>query len=381
MGDDPTGVPAPDELPVPPPWGWPPPPGWGQPTWGGGPPGWAPPGAGGPPPGWGPPPPPAYGAPGSWPGYPAPTPPASGPQIPPRRRGLTIVALVAGAVLLAAAIGIPTAILVSRSGTTSAGAPSATSTPTPSQRAAAAQATALYQAMVKASDRSVGFHYVVTSSGSGGTQTTTGDAGQDDGTQVITETTPYGDEMFDLMLASDQTVYFEGNVPALEDQLGVSATAASGLSGDWISVQVGDGPYAQLQVAITVDSQLQQDPLVPTSTATVTGSGGATLTRILGTVPVSDNTPDGGTAHFDVSPSTDLPTDYVMSVTGGGSSATFTTTFTSWGTAPSVTVPSSSTAWTTLPTAEPQGGYGDGEGPAPSASPAPTPTPGGTGSV
>jgi hypothetical protein len=287
-----------------------------------------------------------------------------------------VLALVVMAVLVAAAVGIPTAILVRGSGTSTAGTPSASSTPTPSQRAAAAKASSEYQAMIKAADASAGFHYVVTASGGGASQTTTGNAGQNDGTQVITETTGFGNESFDLWLTSDQTVYFEGNVPALEDQLGVTPSAAAGLAGDWISVKIGDGPYTQLQVAITVASQLQEDALVATSTQTVTGSDGSTLTRISGTVPVGEYAPEGGTAHYDVSPSSGLPVDYVMSTKVGSVTESFTTAFSSWGTAPTVTAPASATAWSSLPTTEPTGGYGSGQ--APSASPSPTPASGGS---
>ncbi len=399
MGDEPFEVPEPGGTPVPSegeqpaepgavggatppsvpatpgssPWGWPaPPPGWAPPGWGAGPPG-------GPPPGWGPPPP--WSAPGSWPGYPAPSGGQAGPPASSRRRTLSVVALVAGALLIAAAVSIPTAILVSRTGTSSPTSPSPTATPNPSQRAAAAQASALYQAMSRAAEKSAGFHYVVTSTGGGVTESTTGDAGQNVGSQVIEETTPYGHEDFDLLLTADQTVYFEGNTPALEDQLGVSASAAPALDGKWISVRVGDGPYRQLQVAITVDSQLQFDPLVPTSTQDVTGSGGVHLTRISGTVPAGQVAPDGGTAHFDVTPATDLPAAYVLSTSVGSIKETSTTTFSAWGKAPSITAPSSSVGWSTLPTSVPQGGYGEGEGPSPSPAATPTPTPGGGGSV
>ena len=124
-----------------------------------------------------------------------------------------------------------------------------------------------------------------TSSGGGATLTVTGVSGQDDGSQVFNQTTSFGDEKFTLLLLPDQTVYFQGNAAAAEDQLGVSASAASGVAGQWVSVQIGDGPYKNLEVGITVGSQLSEAALDATSTETVTGSGGTQLTRILGTVP------------------------------------------------------------------------------------------------
>ena len=84
--------------------------------------GWGPAGAQGGPPAWGPPPPPGWGAPGSapWPGQPGSTPSAPGSDLPTRHRGLRLVALVLGAAVLAAAVGVPVAILVSQSGAPSA---------------------------------------------------------------------------------------------------------------------------------------------------------------------------------------------------------------------------------------------------------------------
>jgi hypothetical protein len=276
---------------------------------------------------------------------------------------------VLGAILIAAVVAIPVAILVSRGGTPSTVAPPAASpTPNPSQRAAEAQASALYAQALTAAEKSAGFSYSATSSGGGGTLTVTGVSGQDDGTQVFNETTAYGDEQFSLRLAPDQTVYFQGNAPAAQDQLGVSASAASGVAGQWVSVRVGDGPYKNLEVGITVGSQLSESPLDATSTESVSASGGTQLTRILGTVPATTTAP-AGTAHFDISPTTHLPVSYVVTYSAGA--GTQTETFTAWGTAPSVTVPATAVAWPTLTTSEPPDGYGSGQTP----TPAPTPTP------
>jgi hypothetical protein len=262
------------------------------------------------------------------------------------------------------------------SGTPSAGTgstPTPTATPNPSQSAAAAAATALYNKALQAAEQSAGYHYVATTTVGDSVETCTGDAGQNDGDQVFNEPTEYGTDQFTLRLTSDQTVYFEGNAAALEDQLGVSASTAPGLAGQWISVKIGDGPYKSLEVGITVGSSLSEVTLDPTSTQQVT-AGGTALTRILGTIPASENLP-AGTGHIDISPSSDLPASYVQSFSGGGTTDTSTTTFSDWGTAPSVSVPSSAVAWSTLSTSEPPDGYGSGETPTPA--PTATPSPGG----
>jgi hypothetical protein len=282
------------------------------------------------------------------------------------------VALTAGALVLAAAVGVPTAILVSRTGGTTTPAAGSTATPSPSQSAAAAAASALYNKAISRAEESAGFHYVATTGTGSAASTITGDAGQSDGSQVLSMTTSFGHEQFDLLLAADQTVYFEGNVPALEDQLGVSASAAPGLAESWIAVKIGDGPYKELEVGITVGSQLSEDSLVPGSTQQVTESG-TTVTRVTGTVPATQSAP-AGTAHLDISPGSDLPTTFVVSY--GSASETSTTIFSAWGTAPMVTPPSTAVAWVSLSTSSPPQGYGSGE--TPSAGPTPTPTPGGT---
>jgi hypothetical protein len=282
---------------------------------------------------------------------------------------MRLLALVLGAAVIAAGVGIPVAILVSRGGASSVVTPPVASpTPNPSQRAAAAQASALYAQALTAAEKSAGFRYTSTSSGSGATLTVTGVSGQDDGSQVFNQTTSFGDEKFTLLLAPDQTVYFQGNAAAAEDQLGVSASAASQVAGQWVSVQIGDGPYKNLEVGITVGSQLSESPLDATSTESVSASGGTQLTRILGAVPATATAP-AGTAHLDISPATHLPASYAVSYSDGA--GTETETFTAWGTAPSVTAPSAAVAWPTLTTSEPPDGYGSGQTP----TPAPTPTP------
>jgi hypothetical protein len=281
---------------------------------------------------------------------------------------LQVIALVVVTLLIAGGVGTLTAILVMRTGSTANPSGGVAVKPTPTPNPAATQASALFRAAIQAGEQSAGFHYSAVTTFDGSTETVTGDSGQNDGTQTFDETTSYGDEQFDLVLTPNQTVYFEGNAPALEDQLGVSAASAAGLSGEWVSVQIGDGPYKDLEVGITVGSALSEVTLTASSTEPVTGAGGASLTRIEGAVPASDISP-GGTGHIDISTGTDLPVSYTVSFSSGGSS---TTTFSDWGTAPSPTAPSTSVAWSKLTTTAPPDGFGSGETP----SPAPTPTPG-----
>jgi hypothetical protein len=235
----------------------------------------------------------------------------------------------------------------------------------------ASQAASLYKKSTQAAGNSAGFHYVSTWTG-GGEPTTTfsGDAGQNDGTQVIDEPTDFGTEQYDVLLAPDQTVYLEGNAPALEDELGVSVTAAPGLAGRWVSLQPADGPYDEEESGLTVGSEVGVPGFVASSTQTVNGAGGAKLTEISGTVPATSDAPSA-TADVDVSPGTDLPTSMVVTYSDG---TVNTVTFSDWGTAPTVALPATAVAWSSLTTSAPPDGYGSGETPKPGATAPATPT-------
>lgn len=276
-------------------------------------------------------------------------------------------AVVAGAVVVGAAIAVPV-ILLGRGGASSPATGTSPGASPPS--AAAAQARALYQQALAATRGSAGFHYVAVTSGAG-SQRIVGDAGPNGGRQDITDDTSYGHEQFTLLLVSS-TVYFQGNAPALEDQLGVPAGSASSLDGRWISVSPGDGPYNVVAPGITVADQAQELPLVPASTEQVTLSGGAAATRIRGTIPAHQGVP-AATAYLDVAGGSQIPIAYVSTLSAGSVSLTSTITFSKWGTAPSVSAPSASTAWSTLGASQPPGGYGSG-----GSTGTPSPSPQGT---
>jgi hypothetical protein len=262
-----------------------------------------------------------------------------------------LVALVAaGALLIGGAVGVAIGLLTRGSATT----PSSTASLPPSGAgAAAAQATTAFRQALTAASASTGFHYVAVTTG-GTNQKFVGDAGQAGGTQVITMDSSYGSEQFTLVLTGG-TVYFQGNAPALRDQLGVPAANTAGLAGKWISVASGDGPYGIIAPGITVADQVSGTVLVPTSIQTTPGG----RVRILGDVTSSQGS-TSGTGHLDVAAGSHLPASYVTSFTAGGTSTTSTMTFSNWGTAPSVTAPAGAVAWSTLGASSPPGGYGSG---------------------
>lgn len=280
--------------------------------------------------------------------------------------------IVGGALVAGLGIGIPVGLITrgSQSTTTPGASRPAIATPAP-RSPAAIQARAQYQQALAAMSASVGFHYVSTSRGGPDNQVITGDAGQKGGTQLITVDGTFGHEQFTLVLLG-ATVYFQGNVPALQDQLGVAAARAASVDGKWVAVSSADGPYSVVAPGITVADQVQEIAMVPTASSQVTTSEGVKATRITGTLPPSGSGAGGGTVQLDVAVDTHLPITQVTTLTVSGAKVTSTTVFSKWGTAPSPTAPSGAVAWSTLGATEPPGGYGGGgasTSPSPSASP------------
>jgi hypothetical protein len=305
--------------------------------------------------------------PPAWPPAPSSTPSTPAPKR--NSRVLSVISLFAATGILAAAVGVGSVLLIRHvqgnpAVATSPGGPSSG----PTSNGSADQAQALFQQAVTATGSAAGFHYVSVLQGPE-TQTIVGDAGPNGGRQSITLVAGYGSEQFTLLL-SKSVVYFQGNAPAVEDQLGVGAADAAKVAGKWVSVVSGNGPYAVLDPGITTTSQASEIVLTPSTTQPAT-SGGITATSILGAVPATNGLP-AGTGHLVITPSSDLPLSYVTTVAVGAVTETVTTTFSAWGTAPTVSVPSGVVAWSTLATTVPPGGYGQGQPPSGIPTPAPT---------
>lgn len=275
------------------------------------------------------------------------------------------VAIAAG-IVIAVGAGVAVGLLTRPHQST----PSTGSSSNPSPTSAAqSQALAAYHAAISTMRGSTGFHYVARTGGAGPQQQIVGDAGASSGRQLITLNASYGDEQFTLLLMNG-LVYFRGNGPALQDQLGVSAAKAPSLVNKWISVAKGDGPYNVLQPGITISDQADETALQAESTSAVTESDGTNALRITGKVPPQQGAPSG-TGYLDVATSSHQPIVYASTIAANGVTLTSTTTFSKWGAAPSVTVPTVSATWASLGATEPPGGYGSGGAPGGGATPSP----------
>jgi hypothetical protein len=299
---------------------------------------------------------------------PAPPPaPWSRPAPPRGRYGFAVVAAVIVTLVVGAAIGYPIGLL------TRAGPASQSNVTSPASNAAGSSAVlarALYGQALAATRAAVGFHYVSVPTGDPVNQKTVGDAGANGGDQLITLNSSYGIEQFTLVLVSG-VVYFQGNIPALEDQLGVAAVNTPSVAGKWVAVSSSDGPYHVIEPGITVADQATCIVLVPTSASRITTGDGRAASRIVGTVPMQRPCTVTATGHLDVATGSHLPISYVWTTTGGPSAVSYTTTFSGWGAAPVATAPGGAVAWTTLGATRPPGDYGSG-GTGGGATPSPT---------
>lgn len=238
-----------------------------------------------------------------------------------------IVAVTAVVVVLALVAAGVTALVVSSNATTSA--------------------PSLYRRVLAAAGRQATFRYTATSSGGGQTQVTTGVATRDGGTQSI----DINGAVFRLVLVAD-VVYFDGDVGAVESQLGLSAATAQSVAGTWVSVARGDAPYTSLEQGITTSSALSEIAFTPKSVHNV---GGAVLRLSGAPEPMKGHTVSG-TAKLDVAAGTHLPRSFDVQEVVDGQSGTTETTFRSWNQPVSVSAPSGATPYSSLP----PGGGGSG---------------------
>ncbi|MGH7687201.1 MAG: hypothetical protein ACREN2_10355 [Candidatus Dormibacteria bacterium] len=278
---------------------------------------------------------------------------------PPRQRRNTqiAIAVVVAGVIVGVGIALPLTLLGHSNGTGS-GTSGGSST----------EASSVYRDAMSKMRAAAGFHYVAVLNGATG-QRTVGDATRDGGQQEITVTSQFGTEHFTLLLTGG-TVYFQGNVPAFEDELGVAPSKAQGLQNTWIAVSKQDGPYSTLAIGITTADQADETALQPSSSSAVT-SNGVSMLRLQGAVPPQQGAP-GGTGHLDVTAKGHQALSYYQSLSQSGTTLTSTVTFSAWGTVATITAPPGTTAWSTLGGTPPPGGYGNGGfGPA-------SPTPSGT---
>lgn len=276
--------------------------------------------------GQGPYPPQPYG----WP-YRPPSPPPPPRRTPEERRRRVRRGLVVGAVLvLIAGIGF------------GIGSWLAPTSPT-------AVARALLTKSIAAATSAGTFHYVELSTSGGGPNDITGNAGPNDGSQVITQHGASGIDAFDLRLVKD-VVYFRGNKAAVIDQLGVPTTKAPSDVNRWVSIHKGESPYATFADGITTRSNLAQlsTTFVARASAPTPGST-PPATRIMGGLYDGKDHPPIGTAEVMITTSSSLPQSLsAQAVAGNGAHLSLSWQFSHWHEQVKVTAPSRAVPYSSL---------------------------------
>jgi hypothetical protein len=200
-------------------------------------------------------------------------------------------------------------------------------------------ATAEYQAALKAVG-SQGVHFDSVAKQSGATLTVTGDAGTTSGSQtLVVQNKSLNERMTALVVGS--TGYVTGNSAALQHVIGLTQSQSSKYAGKWLSFPTSNGGLDQL-VGGLLSSQVSKEleiggPYTYGKAATVAGQSalvinGSVATQNGGKVPVVLYLPASGSP---------LPIQEVTNAgSSGGSSAIHgVVTFTNWGENKSQTAP------------------------------------------
>jgi hypothetical protein len=198
---------------------------------------------------------------------------------------------------------------------------------------------------VAAAKTSGSFHYKLVATAPGSTQSIVGDASGTEGRQVLSAGTAKIEAE-----AIGTTVYIQGNVGGLENQLSFPAAEATKYSDQWISIASTDAPYASVVKAVTLTSALTQ--IEPTGHLTLTSDTtrfGHPVVGIRGPLPGSGTKGVTGSVVLYVSTAKpSVPIAFEGKASDAGKSETDTGTFTRWGKPLNLVAPSGSIAYKSL---------------------------------
>jgi hypothetical protein len=256
---------------------------------------------------------------------------------------MTVIVVIVVVALVGAGIGVALGGGSNGTSTTTSSTPNA---------AAAGPARQLLRSALAAAGGINDFHYVASSTVSGGngySQKTVGDAGPSSGKQVIT----IGAQRFTVIVVGT-ACYLKGNASALVANLGLSSAQAAAHAGQWISLAKTDAPYASVYAAVTAPSAIA-DNITITATSvlaptTVDGRQVQTVTGSIAPTRIAGQTiAPKGTASLAVrARSPHLPVRYVEAGTENHQKSVSTVTFSRWGEAVAVTAPTNAVAYSSL---------------------------------
>ncbi len=229
----------------------------------------------------------------------------------------------------------------------------------------ASAATLVSEALHSASGAG-SFHYVSVSNSAGTKQSTLGDAGVDNGTQVITT----GRQRFTVLVVGT-SCYFKGNAVAMEDELDMSVSISTAHSEQWISLAPSDEPYTAVYAAVTASSALADNVAFKAQhnlgDETVRGRAVIGVSGAMKSLPSLGENNVKGTATLYVTQSTPhFPVAYDERGSISGQKFNSTMTFSQWREHVVANTPSGSVTYTSL------GGATGGSGTTDPSSPGPT---------
>ncbi len=208
------------------------------------------------------------------------------------------------------------------------------------------------------------FHYTVSSTGTLGGKAVVasqiGSVGRTEGVQYMTS--PIGD--YEVIVVNSMA-YMKPNTTMVENTFGYSPSEAASLAGRWISFTPSDAPYSSVAADVTTETTWNDPsdspgnglPATPVSVSGVYTLNGQSVQSvrysIRGTGKTSDASESGGETMVFSASDPHLPiygTDQLSGTTGQQTaSENDKVTFTQWGVPVSVTAPTGSIPYSTLP--------------------------------
>ena len=208
------------------------------------------------------------------------------------------------------------------------------------------------------------FHYTASSTGTLGGKAVVasqiGDVGRTEGVQYMTS--PIGDSE---VIVINSMAYMKPNATMVENTFGYSPTEAASLAGRWISFTPSDAPYSSVAADVTTETTWNDPsdspgnglPATPVSVSgvyTLNGQSVQSVRYSIRGITKTSNASESGSETMVFSASDPhLPiygTDQLSGTTGQQTaSESDKVTFTQWGTPVSVTAPTGSIPYSTLP--------------------------------
>lgn len=190
-------------------------------------------------------------------------------------------------------------------------------------------------------------HYVLTAVEGSSSQTISGDASQTEGQQTVLQ----GSQHIKVIYTGG-VAYVQGNAAGLTSAMGITSTIATNYANKWIAVHSTDSLFKSIVSAVTLAGTLAQ--LNPTGTLTLTAPTTVAGRQTVGVKGGLPGTPQqgvtGNTTLFVASSDPTLPLEFSGTANEGTQHVTDKGTFSDWGKALTLSAPTGSVPFSSIPT-------------------------------